>query len=266
MLRGKTGVGLAIILAWIAAALFLPLTTSYNPNQINLQAALLPPSAAHLLGTDNFGRDEFVRLVLGARVTFQVISIVAMIMIPFGVLLGILSYVSKALDAVVNVVIDIMLSLPGILFALVIVAGIGPGTFNVSVALGISMIPNIARITRSGVISLKSIEYVEAAIASGESTFNVLIRYVLPNSYQPIVVQCIVRLGGAVAAVAALSFIGLGVQIPQAEWGAMMVGAADYIATAPQLILYPGLALVSLIMGFNLLGDGLQYTLREMLR
>jgi len=266
MLKSRTGVGLAIIITWVAFAALVPFLTSYSPNSIDLHSFLLPPSLSHPLGTDNFGRDTFVRLVYGAQVTFQVILIVAAVMIPAGMLLGLVSYYSKMYDAILNVVIDTMLSLPGILFALLIVAGIGPGTFNVSVAIGISQIPIIARITRSGVISLKNVEYVEGAIASGETSLSVLTRYILANSYQPIVVQSIIRLGGSVVGVAALSFIGLGVQIPQAEWGAMMVNGAAYLSSAPQLVLYPGLALVSLVMGFNLLGDGLQFTLREVLR
>lgn len=267
IMKGRTGVGLAIILAWLVIALSAPILTPYNPNEINLRESLAPPSSAHLLGTDNFGRDTFTRVVYGAGVTFQVIVLsVVVITVPAGFALGLFSYFSRWLDSILNLITDVMLSLPGILFALVIVAGIGPGTLNVSIAVGISQIPYVARVTRSSIISLKSIEYVEAAVATGERPFSILTKYILANSYQPIVVQAVLRASSAVIAVAALSFIGLGVQIPEAEWGAMMVSGAAYLAVSPELVAYPGIALISLVMGMNIFGDGLQYTFREMMR
>ncbi len=264
--KGRTGVGLYIILGWLVVALLAPFISPYNPIAINLHASLLPSSWAHPFGTDNYGRDTLTRLIYGAGVTFQVLGVVGLICIPGGIVLGLVAYFSRAFDAVLNIVIDSMLSLPGILFALVIVAAIGTGTINVSIAVGISQIPNIARVTRSSIVPLKHVEFVDAAKATGENSFSILTKYILANSYQPIVVQSIIRLGSAVIAVAALSYIGLGVQIPQAEWGAMMVSGAAYLAADPWLVAVPGVALISLVMGFNLFGDGLQYSLREVLR
>ena len=225
------------------------------------------PSAKHLLGTDEFGRDIMSRLIYGARVSLQVGFIAVGISLVVGGLLGAFSgFYGGTLDNVIMRVMDVLLAVPQTLLAIAIAAALGPGLFNMMIAVGISAVPNYARIVRSSVLSIRGMEYVEAARAVGSSDFRIILRHIIPNSMAPIIVQSTLGVASAILNAAGLSFIGLGIQPPNPEWGAMLSGGRQYIRDFPHLTLYPGLAIMLTILALNFLGDGLRDALDPKLK
>lgn len=217
------------------------------------------PVRFHLLGTDEQGRDLFSRLVHGAWISLFIGLISVAIGVSVGVPIGAISgFLGGTVDIVVQRVVDIMLAFPGILLAIVLVATFGTGLTNVMIAVGIASIPIYARLVRGSVLSVKSREYVEAARAMGRRPMPTLFRHVVPNALAPIIVQSSLQMAIAILFAAGLGFLGLGARPPQPEWGLMLARGREYLAVAPHVATFPGLAIVSVVLGFNLVGDALR--------
>ncbi|GGE29032.1 diguanylate cyclase [Pullulanibacillus camelliae] len=260
MISSKTSlIGLILIVLLILVALFASFLAPHDPTQGDLFSRYKSPSGAHWLGTDELGRDILSRLIYGSRISIQVGLIAVGIALVIGTFLGAISgFFGKWLDMLVMRVIDILMAFPSILLAIAIVAVMGKGLTNTMIAVGIVGIPQFARIVRSSVLSVKESEYIEAARAGGARQFRVLFRHVLPNCMAPIIVQTTLSIGTAILDAAGLSFLGLGVQPPKPEWGAMLDAGRAALQTAPWVVIFPGLAILITVLGFNLLGDGLR--------
>jgi peptide/nickel transport system permease protein len=260
-------VGGIIVLLFVATAILAPWLSPYPPNEGDLTKRLKAPDREHLLGTDPLGRDVLSRVIYGARISLQ-IQIVAVVIAMFvGTILGMVGgYYGGTFDNLIMRLMDILLAFPGIFLAIAIIAVLGPGLANLMLAAGIYSIPQFARIVRGSVLSLKEKEFVEAARAVGEKDFDILFRYLLPNSMAPIIVQTTLRMATVLLTASGLSFLGLGVQPPTPEWGAMLSNARAYLITAPHVATVPGLAIMMVVMGFNLFGDGLRDSLDPRLR
>ena len=260
-------IGFPIVLAFTILGLIAPLIAPYNPVKGNLSEALQPPSSKHWFGTDQLGRDIFSRTIYGARISLIVAFTGILLAVIAGVLYGAASgYAGGNIDEALMRIIDILLAFPDILLAILVAAIVGPGLLNVIIAVGAYNFPQFARITRGAVLAVKELEYVEAAEAIGESSFSILFRYILPNSMYPVVVHGTLRTGASILTAAALSFLGLGVQPPTPEWGAMINEAMKYLDIAPQMWIFPGIFLTITVLGFNLMGDGLNDVLNPRIK
>jgi len=259
--------GLGIISALVLCALLAPLIAPYDPTVADMPQQLQGPSHKHLLGTDDFGRDILSRIVYGSRITIQVGIVSVAIGLTVGVVLGsIAGYFGGYLDSVIMRLMDVMLAFPSILLAIAIMAIMGPGLVNAMIAIGIVAVPTYARLVRGSVLSVKRMDYVEAARAVGNRDWRVLARHVIPNTLAPIIVQSTLGIGAAVLEAAALGFLGLGAQRPRPEWGLMLADGRAFLPTAPHVATYPGLAIMLTVLGFNLVGDGLRDALDPRLR
>ena len=259
--------GLAIIAVLVFCAIFAEVIAPYSPIQQDLIHRFETPTAAHWLGTDEFGRDILSRLIYGARVSLQVGFIAVGIALITGGMLGAISgYYSGWLDNGIMRVMDVLLSIPQTLLAIAIVAALGPSLMNLMIAVGISAVPTYARIVRGSVLSIRSMEFIEAARAVGSSDLRIILKHILPNSMAPIIVQSTLGVASAILNAAGLSFIGLGIQPPNPEWGAMLSGGRQYIRDFPHMTLYPGLAIMLTILALNFLGDGLRDALDPKLK
>ncbi|MBQ9564321.1 MAG: ABC transporter permease [Synergistaceae bacterium] len=259
--------GLAIIALLVFCAAFAEVIAPYSPIQQDLLHMFETPSSAHWLGTDEFGRDILSRLIYGARVSLQVGFIAVGIALVTGGMLGAVSgYYSGWLDNGIMRVMDVLLSIPQTLLAIAIVAALGPSLMNLMIAVGISAVPTYARIVRGSVLSIRSMEFIEAARAVGSSDLRIILKHILPNSMAPIIVQSTLGVASAILNAAGLSFIGLGIQPPNPEWGAMLSGGRQYIRDFPHMTLYPGLAIMLTILALNFLGDGLRDALDPKLK
>jgi peptide/nickel transport system permease protein len=255
-------VGGIVVLLFVVIAILAPLISPYPPNEGDLTKRLNPPNREHLLGTDPLGRDLLSRVIYGARISLQIQVVAVCIAMVIGTLLGMVGgYYGGKLDHLIMRLMDILLAFPGI-----IIAVLGPGLANLMLAAGIYSVPQFARIVRGSVLSLKEKEFIEAARAVGENDLDILFRYLLPNSIAPIIIQTTLRMATVLLTASGLSFLGLGVQPPTAEWGAMLSNARAYLITAPHVATVPGLAIMLVVMGFNLFGDGLRDSLDPRLR
>ncbi|MFC0525380.1 nickel transporter permease [Pontibacillus salicampi] len=269
IIKSKTSfIGLIIITLLIIIAIFAPLIAPYDPvSDASVIDRYQKPSAEHWLGTDELGRDIFSRIVYGARISIQIGVIAVGISGVIGVLLGgIAGYFGRWADMIIMRFIDILMAFPSILLAIAMVAIMGKGLTNAMIAVGIVGIPHFARIVRSTVLSVKEKEFVEAARATGVRNSRILFRHVLPNTMAPLIVQTTLSVGTAILDAAGLSFLGLGAQAPKPEWGAMLNAGRDALQTAPWVITFPGLAILFVVLGFNLLGDGLRDALDPRLK
>jgi len=260
ILRNRKAVAGAILLAVIAlAAIFADYITVHDPYTQNLRNRLQPPSSDHWLGTDQFGRDMFSRIVYGARISLRVGFISVGIALLAGGTMGLLAgYYGGWLETIFMRLVDILLALPSFLLALAIVSTLGPSLTNVMIAVGIAYIPAFARVMRSAVLAVRQLDYVTAALAAGASDLRIMVRHVVPNALNPIIVQATLSLANAILAAAALSFLGMGAQPPTPEWGSMLNSARSFIRTAHHVVTYPGLAIMITVLCLNLLGDGLR--------
>ncbi len=260
-------VGVFIIAALALAGVLAPIIAPYNPVKQDLAHVLLPPCPAHPLGTDHLGRDILSRIIYGARLSLFIGFLAVGLGLALGVPLGIVSgYYGGWADLVVQRLVDIMLSFPSFLLALSLVALLGVGLTNVILAVGISTIPSFIRLTRGAVLVIREQTYIEAARAVGTGDGRILFRHILPNVTAPVVVQATLSLGVAVLMASGLGFLGLGVQPPTPEWGAMLGEGRNYIFSAPYVATFPGLAIFLAVLGFNLVGDGLRDALDPRLR
>jgi peptide/nickel transport system permease protein len=247
-----------LVIAFVLTGVFAPQLAPKNPNQVNVRASLQPPSLEYPLGADNNGRDILSRIIHGARVSLYISSLSVGLAALVGVVLGILAAWYRWSRAIIMRLMDVLLAFPGIVVALTIIAILGRGVENVIIAIAIYQIPQFARLTHGLALSAQEQTYVEAAVAGGESDGAILTRYVLPNILAPIIVQVSLLIPGAIMTAAGLSFIGLGVPPPTAEWGAMLQLSLTWGRLAPHMTIFPGLALMLVVFGFNVLGDGLR--------
>jgi ABC-type dipeptide/oligopeptide/nickel transport system permease subunit len=251
--------GLILLVALLVLALAAPLLTSYNPERQSLSQALRPISWAHPLGTDHLGRDILARLLYGGRLSLTIGFLAVGLGVAIGVPLGAGSGFQGGLtDLVIQRLADILLSFPGFLLALSLVAILGVGLQNVIISVGISAVPSFIRLVRGSVLSIREQVYVQAADAIGQRRALIIFRHVLPNAMAPVIVQATLSLGFAILVAAGLGFLGLGVQPPTPEWGTMLGEGRQYIFRAPGLTTYPGLVIFLAVLGFNLFGDGLR--------
>lgn len=255
-------VGMLVIAAYVVLAAAAPWIAPHDPSQNDLSLRLAPPTRHHLLGNDELGRDIASRLLWGAR-TSLLISIGAVgIAVSVGVPLGIAAgYNGGWSDTLLSGMVEVLMAFPGILLALAVVAIFGFGVAKVTLAIGINSLPTMAWLARGSTLSVSTTGYVEASRALGQSNSRIMARHVLPNIVSPIVVQGTLRLATAVLTAATLSFLGLGVQPPSPEWGAMIASSVAYIRLAPHATVIPGIALMLVVLGFNLAGDGLRDSL-----
>ncbi len=260
ILRNRlAALGFFLILLVSFTALGADLLITQNPYEMNLLDRLAGPSAAHLLGTDLFGRDIFTRIVLGTRIAMQVSVGAVLLAIVIGVPLGAVSgYAGGRIDTLIMRFIDAVLAFPGRLLAIALVAAMGTSFFTLWLAIGINSIPGYARIVRGVVLSQKVKEYVEAARMTGESELSILFFQILPNCIGPILILVTLDCAHAITAESSLSFLGLGFPPPSPSWGLMLNEARGYMEMAPHVAIFPGLAISLTILGFNLLGDGLR--------
>jgi peptide/nickel transport system permease protein len=252
-------VGLGIVVFFILLAILAPLIAPYSITDQNLAERLQPPSSKHLFGTDDFGRDIFSRVIYGARISLWVGFFSVLGSVIVGSLLGIIAgYYGRWIDGIISRLFDIMLAFPSILLAIGIVAVLGPSLQNALIAIAVINIPNFGRLIRSRVLSIKQEEYVMAAKAIGMSDMRILFHHILPNSMAPIIVQGTLAIATAIIEAAALGFLGLGAQPPNPEWGKMLADSKDFLTQAPWTMIFPGLAIMLTVLGFNLMGDGLR--------
>ncbi len=259
-------IGALTVLIFIIAAAFAPLLAPHDPNAISLRNGLHAPSAQNLLGTDHNGRDMLSRIIYGARISLFISCVAVLLGASTGVLLGTLSGWFHSLEMVTMRVMDIMLSFPSIILALVTIAILGTGIENVIVAIAINMIPTFARLAHVQTLSVKNQAYVTAAISIGVKDSRILFRHILPNIISVIIVQTSLVIPSAIMTTAGLSFLGLGVTPPMAEWGSMLQDSVKYVAVAPHLMVFPGLSLLLVVFGFNTFGDGLRAWLDPKMR
>ena len=251
-------IGLGVILALIVLALGARQIAPHDPIRQDLPHALAKPSVEFPLGTDEFGRCILSRILFGARLSLLVGVIATAIGATAGILLGLCAGYFPRADAPVMRCMDVLLAFPSILLAIAVVAALGPSLGNVMIAVGIRSVPSFARVSRSMVLSLKELEFVQGAAALGASHARVLFGHILPNSVSPLLVFSSMQVATAILLAAILSFLGLGVQPPTPEWGKMVSDGRAYLMDAPHVSLFPGLAIFIAVMGFNCLGDGLR--------
>jgi peptide/nickel transport system permease protein/dipeptide transport system permease protein len=264
--------GLLLILLFIIMAIFAPLLTPYSPDQVIDGALRLPPGADFnsnyfLFGTDDIGRDLFTRLLYGARVSLMVGASVVILAASLGTFLGLLAgYFGGWTDRIVSRTMDFIMALPSVLFAIVIVAVLGPGLVNAIVAVSIVALPNFTRLIRAQVLAEKNKQYVQAARLYGASHFRILFKEILPNCVAPLIVQGSLGFSDGVLNCAALGFLGLGAQAPTPEWGTMLSDARSFLETSPWMVNLPGICILLVVLSFNLLGDGLRDALDPRLK
>ncbi len=260
LLRNQAAVGGGVVVLVAAlVGLLAPVIAPYDPLRVDLSAAWDGPDARHLLGADELGRDILSRIIYGSRTSLEIAVVGVTIALALALLIGPpAGFYGGWLDRVLMRLVDVMLAFPSILLAIVIIAIIRPGVLSTMLAVGISSVPTFARLARGSTLSVRNEEYVTAARAVGATDVHIIGAHILPNLVTPLIVQSTLRLSTMVLTAAGLSFIGLGVQPPSPEWGMMMSQARSAIREAPFGILFPGLALMLVVLGFNLLGDGLR--------
>ncbi|MNJ54085.1 Glutathione transport system permease protein GsiD [compost metagenome] len=247
-----------LIVFFVVIALLAPVIAPYDYKAQELASRLKPPSSAHWFGTDDLGRDLFTRVLYGARISLWVGIFSVLGSVIIGTLLGILAgFYGKWVDMVISRLFDIVLAFPSILLAIAIVAILGPSLQNALYAIAIVNIPTYGRLVRAKVLSLKNEEYITAARAVGMKNSAILFNHILPNSLTPIIVQGTLGIATAIIEAAALGFLGLGASPPTAEWGKMLSDSRPFIATAPWTVIFPGISIMSTVLAFNLMGDGL---------
>ena len=251
--------GAAVALVFALAALLAPWVAPYDPEAIALGANLQGPSGAHLFGTDSLGRDVLSRTIWGARISLTIGFVSVGLAMLGGVPLGALAaWRGGWPDRLLMRAVDVLLSFPTILLAIVVITIFGPGLGNAMLAIGIAQVPLYARLTRAAVLRVKAQPFVEAARAAGAGEWRLLLRHAVPNCLPPLLVQSTLMFATAILSAAYLGFLGLGAQPPTPEWGTMLAKARDFLRTAPHVSIFPGLTIMLTVLGLNLLGDGLR--------
>ncbi len=268
--RNKTAVlGLIVVILLLGMAASVDLIYDYNTEVINqnIPNRLKAPSSEHWFGTDEMGRDIFARVVYGSKYSLLISFAASAISLSLGLVFGALAgYFGGKWDMIIMRFMDVLLAIPGTLLAIAIVASLGSSIPNLVIALSVSGIPGFSRIVRSSVLTIRDVEYIEAARAIGANDNTIIFNHVLPNGMAPIIVQTTLRIASVILTTAGLSFLGLGVPAPAPEWGAMLSGARAYIRDYSYMALFPGLAIMITILSLNLLGDGLRDALDPRLK
>lgn len=261
--QSKTNLlGLGIVFLLTFAGVFAPILAPYDPITQDIENRLQSPNSEHLMGTDQIGRDMFSRVLYGARISLKVSVLVVSISLLIGMVMGIVSgYAGGWVDEAIMRLVDLLIAYPGFLFALVIVAVLGPSLLNLMIALAVTGWTGYARIIRGEVLSVKEDEFIKAAQVMGASRSRIMFRHILPNVISPIVVLATLNMGTVVLGTAGLSFLGFGAQPPTPEWGNMIAQSRDTLTTAWWIANFPGMMIMLTVLGFNLLGDGLRDTL-----
>lgn len=260
-------VGMSVVVLLVVVAVLAPVLAPYDPNQTNMTQRLKGPSSAHPLGTDNFGRDMLSRIIYGSRISLYVGFVAVGIGAVFGGILGAIGgYYGGRLDNFIMRCMDVLLAIPQIILAIAIVGALGTSLLNLMIAVGISQLPRYARVVRASALTVRGQEFVEAAKAVGASDARIIIENILPNCMAPIIVQSTLGVAQAILSAAALSFLGLGIQPPTAEWGSMLSSGRQFLRQAPYLTFFPGLAISIVVLALNIFGDGLRDSLDPKLR
>ncbi|MEG1971878.1 MAG: ABC transporter permease [Oscillospiraceae bacterium] len=262
-------IGMVIMILIVIMAMGADFIVNYEKDVIkqDIPHMLEGPSAQHIFGTDELGRDIFARVIYGSRVSLEVGVLSVIISLSIGGTLGAISgYYGGTVDNIIMRIMDIFLAIPSIMLAITIVAALGANMFNLMLSIGIAAVPSYARIVRAAVMSVKDQEFIEASRAIGAKNATIILKEVIPNCLAPIIVQVTLNVADAIISTAALSFIGLGVQPPQPEWGSMLSGGRPYLRDAWHITFFPGLAIVVTILSLNLLGDGLRDALDPKLK
>lgn len=253
--------GLAILVVMVALAVCADWIVDYDTNVtgMNMAERLQTPSAKHWFGTDSYGRDVFARIIHGSRLSLS-LSIFAMLAaVAIGSIIGaIAGYYGGRVDDVLMRLMDILLAIPPMLMSISIVAALGHSMVNLMIALSLAYIPVFARVIRSSILTVKGQEFIEAAKACGTSNARIILRHIIPNAIGPIIVQATLAMGSTILIISSLSFMGMGIQPPQPEWGTMLYEGRDLIRTSPYLVIFPGIAIALAVLSLNLLGDGLR--------
>jgi peptide/nickel transport system permease protein len=251
-------IGLVVLIGWIVIALGASYVAPFDPNAL-LGRARLAPSAAHWFGTDQLGRDVLSRVIFGSRISLMLGFVSIIFGLVPGIVMGLAAgYFGGWIDTIISRIVDAMLAFPSIILALVIIATLGPGIGNVMIAVGVSSIPEYARLVRSSVLSVKAQPYVEAAWLVGNSSWRIMSKHIFLNANGPLIVFTTLQVGNAILVGAGLSFLGLGAQPPTSEWGLMSAEGRQFLQRAWWISAFPGLAILSVVIAFNLVGDGLR--------
>lgn len=259
--------GLVVILLLISIAILAPIIAPYNYAAQDLNSTYAAPSKIHLLGTDKLGRDILSRLIYGTRQSLKIGMLSVAIASVLGTILGsIAGFYGGKTDNILMRILDIYQSIPGMLLSIALAASLGPGINNAIIAIGISTIPAYARIIRASIMTVREKEFIEAAIAINASDLRIITKHVLPNAISPLIVEITMNIGNSILAAATLSFIGLGAQPPSPEWGAMLVEGRNYMRDYGYLVIYPGICIMTSVLSFNMLGDGLRDALDPRLK
>ena len=259
--------GMILVLVLIVAAVFAKQISPYDPAQQDLVHKLEMPSTAHLLGTDDYGRDILSRIIYGGRISLLVAILAIAFSLVVGGILGVSAgYFGGTYDGVIMRIMDVMMAIPGFLLAVCVSSALGTGVQNTAIAVGIGCVPGYARLMRALVLSIRDQEYVEAARITGSSDWRIMLKHIVPNILSPIIVESTLRVGACILMISSLSFIGLGVQPPDAEWGSMLSAGRQYIRSFWPIVTFPGLAIMITLFGFNLFGDGLRDALDPRLK
>lgn len=265
--RGLVTFGLVIVVLFIITAIFGPLFAPYDPDAQDLSNALIQPTSKHLLGTDYIGRDTLSRLIYGARQSIMVGVVALGIAAIVGIILGLLAgYYGSWINAIIMRVVDALMSFPMILLALLLAGLLGGGLKNVMIALGVALIPGYARLMCGQVLSLKESDYILASKSLGSNSLWLMFRHIVPNAMPPLIVLVTMQIGAAILAEAGLSYLGIGIQPPTPSWGSMVSDGFKYLIENPLLSFVPGLAIMAVVFGFNMVGDGLRDALDPRLR
>lgn len=260
-------VGLVIIVIMVALAILAPYISPYSYETADFKHRFDTPSAAHWFGTDELGRDIFSRLLYGSRYSLRIGLISVAISAVGGIFFGaIAGYFGGAVDNTIMRLLDVLQAMPGIVLAIAISAALGPGLTNSVIALSISSIPGYARMTRASILNVRKMEYLEAATSINCSNARIIWKHVLPNALSPLIVQATMGIASTIMGAAMLSFIGLGVQPPMPEWGAMLSAGRNYLRDYPHLCIFPGLMIMLAVLSLNMLGDGLRDALDPKLK
>ena len=261
--------GLALMSAILLLAVFADVIADYDTEVVgmNMMERLQTPSAKHWFGTDGYGRDVFARIIHGSRLSLSLSIISMLIAVAIGSMIGAISgYFGGRVDDVLMRLMDMLLAIPPMLMSISIVAALGRSMANLMLALALAYMPVFARVIRSSILSVKDQEFVEAARACGTSDARIILRHIIPNAVGPIIVQATLAIGSSILTISSLSFMGMGIQPPQPEWGTMLYEGRDLIRTSPYLVIFPGAAIAVSVLSLNLLGDGLRDALDPRLK
>ena len=261
--------GLALMSAILLLAVFADVIADYDTKVVgmNMVERLQTPSAKHWFGTDGYGRDVFARIIHGSRLSLSLSIVSMLIAVAVGSMIGAISgYFGGRVDDVLMRLMDMLLAIPPMLMSISIVAALGRSMANLMLALALAYMPVFARVIRSSILSVKDQEFVEAARACGTSDARIILRHIIPNAVGPIIVQATLAMGSSILTISSLSFMGMGIQPPQPEWGTMLYEGRDLIRTSPYLVIFPGAAIAVSVLSLNLLGDGLRDALDPRLK